>query len=91
MRLLPFAALIASCAIALAADTPAVEFNGQRYAVGFETRRRCRTGSRARGSRSFTLPGESVDDWSKLFAFHSYPEMPPDPVTAAETVGKVRE
>ncbi len=89
MRLLPFAALIASCAIALAGDTPAVEFNGQRYAVGFEDQATLPDGQPGEGIAEFTLPGESVDDWSKLFAFHSYPEMPPDPVTAAETVGKV--
>ena len=52
-------------------------------------RRQQEDGSPGDGLAEFTLPGETVDDWSKLFAFHAYPEMGDDPVAAVKMVGKV--
>ncbi len=89
MRLLALAALVASFSAALAADTPSVEFDGQRYSLGYEDQAALPDGQPGEGLAEFTLPGESVEDWSNLFAFHSYPEMGNDPAAAAEMVGKV--
>jgi len=89
MRLLTLAvALFASLSAALAADTPAVEFDGQRYSLGYEDQATLQDGQPGEGLAEFTLPGESVEDWSKLFAFHAYPQMGNDPVAAVEAVGK---
>lgn len=88
MRLLSAAALIATFSLALAADTPSVEFEGGQYSLAFEDQATLPDGQAGNGVAEFTLPGETVDDWSKLFAFHSYPEMGDDPVAAVEAVGK---
>ncbi|MEO8420924.1 MAG: hypothetical protein ABI457_06995 [Hyphomicrobium sp.] len=89
MRLLSiFAALVATIALARA-ETPAVEFGGERFTLNFEDQATQEDGSRGDGLAEFTLPGETVEDWSKLFAFHAYPEMGDDPVAAVKLVGKV--
>jgi hypothetical protein len=89
MRLLSlFAMLLASVSLARA-DTPAVEFGGDRFTLAFEDQATLPDGEAGDGIAEFTLPGESVDNWSKLFAFHAYPEMGDDPLAAVETVGKV--
>ena len=41
------------------------------------------------GLAEITLPDETVEDWTKLFAYHAYPEMGDDPVAAVQMVGKV--
>ena len=89
MRLLSlFAVLLASVSLARA-DTPAVVFGDDRYTLAFEDQATLPDGEAGDGIAEFTLPGESVDNWSKLFAFHAYPEMGDDPLAAVETVGKV--
>jgi hypothetical protein len=88
MRILPvLAALLASAAMALA-DARTVEFAGQHYTLNFADQATLPDGQPGEGLAEFTLPGETVDDWSKLFAFHAYPEMDVDPLTAVELVGK---
>jgi hypothetical protein len=88
MRMLPvLAALLASTVLAHA-DTPAVEFAGERYTLNFEDQAVLPDGQPGNGIAEFTLPGETVENWSKLFAFHAYPEMGDDPVAAVEAVGK---
>jgi hypothetical protein len=71
------------------AEAPTVEFAGDRYTLNFEDRAQQDNGSPGDGVAEFTLPGETVNDWSKLFAFHAYPEMGDDPVAAVKMVGKV--
>ena len=89
MRLLSlFAVLLASVSVARA-DTPAVVFGDDRYTLAFEDQATLPDGEAGDGIAEFTLPGESVDNWSKLFAFHGYPEMGNDPLAAVEAVGKV--
>jgi hypothetical protein len=88
MRLLPLAALVASFSVALAAEAPTVEFNGQRFTLGYEDQASLPDGQPGNGLAEFTLPGETVDGWSKLFAYYSYPEMGDDPTAAVEAVGK---
>ncbi len=89
MRLLSlFAVLLASVSLARA-DTPAVVFDDEHYALAFEDQATLPDGEAGDAIAEFTLPGESVDNWSKLFAFHAYPEMGDDPLAAVETVGKV--
>jgi hypothetical protein len=93
MRLLPtrlwiVAALLASVSAVIAADVPSVEYNGQRYALAFEDQAQLPDGQPGNGIAEFTLPGETVEDWSKLFAYYAYPEMGSDTVAAAEAVGQ---
>ena len=89
MRLLSiFAALVATVSLARA-EVPAVEFGGQRYALNFEDQATLEDGTPGDGLAEFTLPGEKVEDWTKLFAYHAYPQMGDDPVAAVQMVGKV--
>lgn len=92
MRVLPLIlALIvsASMAIPIAHAAPAaVEFEGERYTLGFEDHTTLEDGQMGDAIAEFALPGESVEDWSKLFAFYAYPQMGDDPAAAVEAVGK---
>lgn len=89
MRMLPvLAALLASFSLARA-DAPSVEFDGERYALNFEDQAVLPDGKPGDGIAEFTLPGETVQNWSKLFAYHSYPEMDDDPVAAVKVLGKI--
>jgi hypothetical protein len=88
MRLLPIVALLAIVSSAMAAEAPSADFDGQRYTLNFEDQATLPDGQPGEGLAEFTLPGETVQDWSKLFAFHAYPEMGDDPVAAVEAVGK---
>lgn len=83
-----FIVLLASVSLARA-DTPAVVFGDDRYTLAFEDQATLPDGEMGDAIAEFTLPGESVDNWSKLFAFHAYPEMGDDPLAAVEAVGKV--
>lgn len=88
MRLLPALALITSVTVAWAAERPSAEFDGRRYSLGFEDQAVLPDGQAGNGIAEFTLPGETVDDWSKLLAFHAFPEMGDNPTAAVEAVGK---
>jgi hypothetical protein len=85
--------LIAVCLVAAAAlaraDTPSVEFDGQRYRLDYQNEAKLPNGRSGNGLAEFTLEGEDVDDWTKLFAFHVYPEAGNDPSLAAAELGKV--
>ncbi len=85
--------LIALCLLAAAAlartETPAVEFDGQRYFLAYQNEAKLPAGQPGNGLAEFTLEGESAKDWTKLFAFHVYPEAGDDPTLAAATLGKV--
>ncbi|MBC7831822.1 MAG: hypothetical protein H7Y62_07370 [Hyphomicrobium sp.] len=89
MRLLPVAVAMLACVALAHAEALTVDFAGQRYTLNFEDRAQQEDGSPGDGLAEFTLPGETVNDWSKLFAFHAYPEMGDDPVAAVKMVGKV--
>ena len=87
MRLLPLiVALLASFSLARA-DTPSVEFDGQRYTLNFEEQGTQPDGQSGDAIAEFTLAGETVENWSKLFAYHAYPSMGDDPVAAVQVVG----
>jgi hypothetical protein len=86
--------LIAACLIAAAAalahaDTPSVDFDGQRYRLEDQPESRRPNGGSGSGPAEFTLEGETVDNWTKLFAFHVYPWAGNDPSLAAATLGQV--
>ncbi|MCZ7595538.1 MAG: hypothetical protein M5U16_12045 [Hyphomicrobium sp.] len=89
MRLLPLIVALLACFSLARADTPSVVFDDGRYALSFEDQATLPDGEPGDGIAEFTLAGESVDNWSKLFAFHAYPEMGDDPVAAVETLGKI--
>lgn len=82
------ASLLASTAVALA-ETPTVEFDGDTFSLAYEDQAQQEDGQPGNALAEFTLPGETVEDWSKLFAFHSFPTMGGDPLAAVEAVGKV--
>jgi hypothetical protein len=82
MRMLAaLAALAASVSLAVA-EVPTLEFAGEHYTLNFEEQATLPDGRPGDGVAEFTLAGETVDDWSKLFAYHAYPEMGDDPVAA---------
>ncbi|HWK33458.1 MAG TPA: hypothetical protein VNR51_07240 [Hyphomicrobium sp.] len=92
MRVLPLIlALIVSASMATSiahAAPPVVAFEGQRYTLAFEDHTTLEDGQMGDAIAEFTLPGETVEDWSKLFAFYAYPQMGDDPAAAVEAVGK---
>ena len=71
------------------AEAPVIDFSGQKYHLDYEDRGKLPDGRLGNGVAEFTLPGETVNDWTKLFAFHSYPEAGDNPGLAAATLGKV--
>lgn len=90
MRMLPvLIALVATVSLARADSTPPVEFGGERYTVNFQDQATQVNGEPGEGLAEFTLAGETVDNWSKLFAYHWYPYVADDPVAAAQMLGKV--
>jgi hypothetical protein len=83
-----FAALFA-CIAAANAEAPTIEFDGSTFQLAYEDQATQENGDPGNGLAEFTLPDENVDNWSKLFAFHSFPTMGDDPLAAVQTVGKV--
>lgn len=89
MRLLPVAIAVLAWVSLAHAEAPSIEFAGERYTLNFEDQAQQEDGSPGDALAEFTLPGETVNEWSKLFAYHAYPEMGDDPVAAVKMVGKV--
>lgn len=81
------AMLLASVSAGLSEETE-VEFGGDTYRLDFHERAKLPDGSAGDGVAEFTLKGETVNDWTKLFAYHAYPGVPANPALAAETLGK---
>jgi hypothetical protein len=71
------------------AEPLTVDFGGQHYTLNFEDHAKLPDGRPGDGIAEFTLAGETVDDWTKLFAYHAYPEAGDDPVLAVKTLGKL--
>ncbi len=71
------------------AEAPMIDFSGQTYHLDYQDRARLPGGRLGDGIAEFTLPGETVNDWTKLFAFHAYPEAGDNPGLAAATLGKL--
>jgi hypothetical protein len=86
--LLTAVCLLASVALSRA-EAPVVDFGGQRYYLAYEDQAKLPSGEPGDGIAEFTLEGETVDNWTKLFAYFSYPESGDDPTLAAATLGKV--
>ena len=84
--------LLALCLAAVAAiahaDTPTAEFNGQQYHLDYQDQAKQANGQRGNGLAEFTLQGETVNNWTKLFAYYSFPESGDDPALMVEEVGK---
>jgi hypothetical protein len=85
--LLPLLMLVA-VASAHAEPLTAV-FGGETYTLAFEHTVEQPAANAGEGLAEFTLKGETVEDWSKLFAYHAYPQIGDDPVAAVKTLGKV--
>jgi hypothetical protein len=80
--------LLASVALARA-QTPSVEFDGQVFYLAYEDEAGLPKGPPGNGLAEFTLQGETLDTWTKLFAFHAYPSLLETPAQAASDLGKV--
>jgi hypothetical protein len=84
--------LIALCLVATTllarAESPTVEFDGQRYQLDYHDEARQPNTPQGDSLAEFTLQGETVKDWSKLFAFYLFPESAESPLSMAEAVGK---
>jgi len=80
--------ILASVALARA-DVPTVDFGGQRYQLDYEDDTKLPGERPGNGLAEFTLAGETVNDWTKLVAFHVYPNGGDDPALAAAALGKV--
>jgi len=70
------------------AETPAVEFDGQRYHLEYQNQAKHPNGQPGDRLAEFTLQGETVNDWTKLFAFYLFPSSGDDPAAMAEAVGR---
>lgn len=73
---------------AVRAEDQSVEFAGDTYHLDYHDRAKHPDGSAGDGIAEFTLEGETVNDWTKLFAYHIYPGVADNPQLAAETLGK---
>jgi hypothetical protein len=80
--------LLASIGLAQA-QTPTVEFDGQVYYLAYEDETGLPKGPPGNGLAEFTLEGETLDNWTKLFAFHAYPSLLETPLQAASDLGRV--
>jgi hypothetical protein len=68
---------------AFKAQTPSVEFGGERYIKKKEA-----SPSADESYVQFGLEGESLAGWTKLVTFHSLPHTDREPVAAASAMGK---
>lgn len=84
--------LIALCLVAASlmarAEDATVEFDGQSYRLDYQGAAQQPSGRQGNSLAEFTLQGETVNDWTKLFAFYLFPESGDDPVAMAETMGE---
>ncbi len=79
--------LVAATMLARADDTT-VAFDGQTYRLDYQDAAKQPNGQQGDSLAEFTLPGETVKDWTKLFAFYLFPQAGNDPVVMAEEMGK---
>jgi hypothetical protein len=84
--LAPILALLHLAAPACAED-PANDFYGEEYRLGFQDQARREDGRPGNAVAEFTRTGETVNDWTKLFAYYSYPDAGEDAMRMAEAVG----
>ncbi len=70
--------LIALCLVAATmlarADDTTVAFDGQSYRLDYQHDTRQPNGRPGDSLAEFTLQGETVNDWTKIFAFYLFPE-----------------
>ncbi len=88
MRAALVLALVLASVSGAATEEPVIDFGGETYHLDYHDRAKLPDGSFGDGVAEFTLKGETVNDWTKLFAYHAYPGVPENPELAAETLGK---
>jgi hypothetical protein len=88
MRASLIALLLLATAALARADDATVEFEGERYHLDYQDQAQLPNGRPGDGIAEFTLEGETVDDWTKLFGYFAFPESGDDPMLMAEEVGK---
>lgn len=82
------AALCAMLALAAWAKPADVAFNGESFAPTFENTERGPDGT-GHPFVEFTLPGETVDNWTQLFAYHDFADLDVTPDQAVAALGDV--
>jgi hypothetical protein len=68
------------------ADAPIVAFGGENYHLDYEDAARLPDGQPGDALAEFTLPGQTVNDWTKLFAYYVYPAAGGDAAQMASRV-----
>jgi hypothetical protein len=69
-------------------DNPKIDFGGERYRLDFQDDAKLPDGKQGDALAEFTLPGETVDNWTKLFAYYRFPDSGNDPALMTQEVGK---
>ena len=82
------AAICAMLALSAWAKPADVAFDGQSYQPTFENAERGPDGT-GHPFVEFTLPGETVENWTKLFAYHDFADLEVTPDQAAAALGDV--
>lgn len=66
-----------------------LDFCGERYRLTYEDAGLAEEREPGNSVAEFTRDGESADDWTKLFAYHAYPDAGDDPTLATQTLANV--
>jgi hypothetical protein len=82
-----FLFLLAATATLVLAEAPAIEFAGDRFHLDYEDAARLPDGQPGNALAEFTLPGQTVNDWTKLFSYYVYPDV--GEATASQMVAEV--
>jgi hypothetical protein len=88
MRLLLIALSLSLAGSLALAETPAVEFGGQLYHLNFQHQDTMEDGAQGDGLAEFTPEGETVNNWTNLFAYYVFPQSGDNPLSMVEAVGK---
>jgi hypothetical protein len=81
--------LIACACWAQAGDEQTIDFAGETYHLAYQDEAQQENAAITEALAEFTLQGQTVNDWTKLFAFHAYPTAGNDPASATAMLGKV--
>ena len=81
--------LFACACWAQAGDEQTIDFAGETYHLAYQDEAQRENATITEALAELTLQGQTVNDWTKLFAFHAYPTAGNDPATATAMLGRV--
>ena len=70
------------------AGPPEVAFAGDHYHLNFRDEGTTPDGAPGDAIAEFTLSGETVDDWTRMFAYYLFPDSGDDPVLMTQEVAR---